>query len=395
MVAYNDFRKVIIVSVEHVASNIKRIRLAKGFSQAQVADLSGLSRVAYGNIEKGVSIPKVSTLQEIACALDVKLQDLIIPVAQLKAVRFRASKRMNSRDQVLADISCWLNDFNFLEDQLQEKLAYAFSSIQLPSLSGGERPMRVAEQARQLLGLNPSESIRDISGLLESSGIKVYPMTSTSEGFFGLSIAASDGGPAIVVNIWDRISVERWIFSAAHELGHLLLHLDTYDVDESFEEEVQEKEANTFASYFLMPDKAFRSEWAETYGLPYVDRVLKVKRIFQVSYKTVLFRLATSSELGDSAWGKFYVQYKQRYGRALGRTDEPDALPPDSFQASFPEVLRSREPDSLSSYAFIEDRLSRLVRVAIESDEVSLSRGAEILRLNLEAMRERVASWVE
>ena len=129
--------------------------------------------------------------------------------------------------------------------------------------------------------------------------------------------------------------------------------------------------------------------------MPYVDRVLKVKRIFQVSYKTVLFRLATGSELGDSAWGKFYAQYKQRYGRALGRTDEAESLPPDSSQASFPEVLRSREPDSLSSYAFIEDRLSRLVRVAIESDEVSLSRGAEILRLDLEAMRERVASWVE
>lgn len=383
------------MSVDHIASNIRRVRLAKGLSQTQIAGLSGLSRAAYGNIEKGSSIPKVSTLQNIARALDVTLQDLITPTTQLKAVRFRASKRMNSRDQVLVDTARWLKDFNALEERLGDKLKYEFNSIRLQSLGDMDRPIRVAEQAREALGLNPNEAIRDIAGLMESSGVKVYPMTSTADGFFGLSIAASDGGPAIVVNVWDRISVERWIFSAAHELGHLLLHLDTYDVDEAFEEDDQEQEANTFASHFLMPVEAFHSEWRETYGLPYIDRVLKVKRIFQVSYKTVLYRLATTTELGNSAWPKFYAHYKQRYRKMLGRTDEPDALLPDSFQATFPEVLRSREPDSLSSYAFIEDRLSRLVRLAIENDEITLSRAAEILRLDLEAMRERVASWVE
>lgn len=389
------FREVIVMSVDYVSSNIRRIRLSRGLSQTQVAESSGLSRVAYGNIEKGNSNPKVSTLQDIARALDVKLQDLITASPRLKAVRFRASKRMNSRDQVLVDISRWLEDFNALEEQLGDRLEYEFNSINVSSQSDVERPVRVAEQARELLGLSPNEAIRDIAGLLESSGIKVCPMASTAGGFFGLSVASSDGGPAIAVNVWDRISVERWIFSAAHELGHLLLHLDAYDVDAAFEEEEQEREANTFASFFLMPDRAFKLEWRETYGLPYIDRVLKVKRIFQVSYKTVLYRLATTTELGDSVWAKFYIQYKQRYGKMLGRTDEPEALLPDSFQASFPEVLRSREPDSLSSYAFIEDRLSRLVRLAIENDEISLSRGAEILRLDLEAMRDRVASWVE
>jgi hypothetical protein len=33
----------------------------------------------------------------------------------------------------------------------------------------------------------------------------------------------SDGGPAVVVNVWGRLSVERWIFTAAHELGHLMI----------------------------------------------------------------------------------------------------------------------------------------------------------------------------
>ncbi len=95
----------------------------------------------------------------------------------------------------------------------------------------------------------------------------------------------------------------------------------------------------------------------------------------------------------NSIWGKFQGAYKLRTGKTLTITDEPEALPPDKFQQS-PEVLRSQEPDSLSPSYFVEDRLSRLVRNAIEKDEITMSRGAEILRLDLEAMREIVSSWV-
>ncbi|QSO48761.1 helix-turn-helix domain-containing protein [Alicyclobacillus mengziensis] len=377
-----------------IGSNLRRIREAKGWSQDKAAELSGISRPAYRNIETGASTPKVSTLQSIADGLGVKLQDLITPVRTLENVRFRALKRMNSREQILNEVARWLDDFNYLENLLQNKENYRFEDLvhRLSSVQAGvERAKRAAELAREELDLHEKEPIRDIAGLLESSGIKLYPISLASDGFFGLSVSELDGGPAVAVNVWERISVERWIFSAAHELGHLLLHLDAYNVNESQEDDSQETEANIFASYFLMPQRAFESEWEETYGLAFVDRVLKVKRIFQVSYKTVLYRLAERD--GGSVWGKFQAAYKSRTGKTLKIMDEPEALLPHSFHQSMSEVLRSQEPDSLSASDFIEDRLSRLVRLAIESDKITLSRGAEILRLDLEAMRERVSSW--
>jgi len=92
-------------------------------------------------------------------------------------------------------------------------------------------------------------------------------------------------------------------------------------------------------------------------------------------------------------WGKFQSDYKRKTGKTLNIKDEPEALlPGEFFQA--PEVLRSKEPHSISSSHFVEDRLSRLVRRAIEKDEITLSRGAEILRLDHEAMRDVVSSWV-
>ncbi len=378
-----------------IGANLRRLREAKGLSQAQVAELAGISRAAYRNIENGSAAPKVTTLQNIANGLEVKLQDLLVPVRPLNKVRFRASKKMNSRDSILTEVARWLDDFNDLENLLNDRETYLFEDLaqELSTNNDADRAKLTAEKARRKLKLSPKEPIHDIAGLLESSGIKVYPITLASDGFFGLSVAKEDGGPAIIVNVWERISVERWIFSAAHELGHLLLHLDSFDINEIAENEDQEAEANVFASHFLMPEKAFKSEWDDTYGLSFVDRVLKVKLIFQVSYKTVLYRLSKYKGLGNWVWGKFQSGYKLRTGKTLGIKDEPEALHPDKFLQA-PEVLRSQEPHSISSSFFLEDRLYRLVRRAIEKDEITMSRGAEILRKDLNDMRDIVSSWV-
>ena len=73
--------------------------------------------------------------------------------------------------------------------------------------------------------------------------------------------------------------------------------------------------------------------------------------------------------------------------------DEPNALSADKFYQA-PEILCSQEPESLSSLHFIENRLSKLVRTAIDKELISLNRGAEILRLNTKTMREVASSWV-
>jgi Zn-dependent peptidase ImmA (M78 family)/DNA-binding XRE family transcriptional regulator len=377
-----------------IGMNLRRIRESKDLSQADVADRSSISRIAYRNIEGGTSTPKVSTLQNIASSMGIKIQDLFVPVRSLKKVRFRALKKMNSRESILSEVAQWLDDFNYLEKILDDTKDYLFRELaqQFSSMpSGAERAKSAAIEARKEFQLSKSEPIRDIAGLLESSGIKVYPLSLASDSFFGLSVAEGEGGPAAVVNVWERISVERWIFSAAHELGHLLLHLDAYDADAMTEDPSQENEANIFASYFLMPSEAFNEEWNDTSGLSFVDRVFKVKQIFQVSYKTVLYRL--SENYGNSIWGKFQGAYKLKTGKTLSISDEPQALSPESFQG-VPESLKSMEPDTLSSSRFMEDRLARLVRKAIEQEEITLSRGAEILRQDLESMRNTVTTWV-
>lgn len=383
------------MTAEVIGRNLLRMRQARGMTQEGLAERAGLTRVGYRNIETGKSMPRVATLRALASALDSPLRDLVSPTLELRHVRFRSLGRLNSREQILEKVSRWLRDFSELEDTLGDHVVYKLADFEAPHGKASlDRARLAAERARLALGLKPKEPVRDICGLLEARGIKVYSVKLASDGFFGLSVGADDGGPAVVVNTWERISVERWIFTAAHELGHLVLHQADYDASEVEEQQDHEQEANVFASHFLMPEGVFWKEWNETAGLPFVDRVLKVKRIFRVSYKTVLYRASEQAPKDVNVWQMFQTDYKRRHGRSLLRVEEPEGVADSAYRASFPESSRAGEPDVLSPKDFLGDRLSRLVRQGVEAGVVSLARGAEVLRIPLVEMRALAASWV-
>jgi hypothetical protein len=59
-----------------------------------------LPAAAYVN---GESKPKMVTLHNLSEVLGVRLYDLAVPVSIPKAIRFRASKKMKIRDQIVLD----------------------------------------------------------------------------------------------------------------------------------------------------------------------------------------------------------------------------------------------------------------------------------------------------
>lgn len=59
----------------YVADSIRRIRLAKGFSQLDLSAAANMSQSFIANIEKGKKEPSAMTLIRIAHALDVSPRD--------------------------------------------------------------------------------------------------------------------------------------------------------------------------------------------------------------------------------------------------------------------------------------------------------------------------------
>jgi len=357
-----------------LACNVRRYRLSRRMSQSSLAKASSVSLPAIRNLEGAKGEPRVRTLQNVAEALGVKLTDLLREERPLQTVRFRSQKKLRSRENILAQVSRWLTDYAQLELLLNQKVP----SVLVPT--PGKDPVSAAAIGRKQLGVAPEDPICDICGLLERMGVRIRLLPIASEGFFGLSVGERDGGPAVVVNSWQRISVERQIFSAAHELGHLVLHESAYDVVCLEENPVEEKEANLFAGHFLMPEAGFCQEWQEAAGLNWVDRVLKVKRVFRVSYKAVLSRLIEDGKADQSVWKEFNIAFQRRWNKKLSGIEEPLGLD-------------SHEPAGLHRFDFYEDRFSRLVRLAVEGDLISFGRGAEMLGIGVSEMQKLFAGW--
>jgi Zn-dependent peptidase ImmA (M78 family) len=242
----------------------------------------------------------------------------------------------------------------------------------------------MAEKVREFLKFN-DEPINNICDLLEANGIKIFLIDSDLKNFFGFCLSTEDDGPAIGVNKSEKISVERKIFTVAHELGHILLHPASFNSAKAKESNDAEKEANIFASHLLMPEKGFKKEWEKNKGLHWVRLTLHVKRVFKVSYKTVLIRAIEEKLIDniDLVWQKFAIDCK-RFGFNLKNHNEPESISQEDF---------GPEPIALDNFDFVDGRLSFLVREAFESEKITMTKAADILGISLMEMRDLSNSW--
>lgn len=385
------------MSLDILSTNLQKLRRAQGLSQDKLALAAGISRIAYLNIERRQSEPRADTLRALANALGVRMPDLLVEAPVLKRVRFRSLKRLKRREQVLVEVGQKLRDFSELETLLHAPSPKDIDALR--AVAAGVRKKgipAVAAAMRAHFGLGAHEPVHDICGLLERQGIKVLSVNIATDAFLGLSVSEEDGGPAVVVNTWERLPVEHWIFSAAHELAHLLLHLQAYQVDEELEDKDQERDADAFASHFLMPEAVFRREWDDTVGMPLFDRVLKVKRVFRVSWRTVLFRL--SEGMADPnqrkvLWIHFANAYKKINSKVLLKMDEPEGVSMDAYRDLSDLHKAGPEPAGMDRHDFQGERLWRLVHQATKGGDITLARGAEILGIKLNEMRDLAESW--
>lgn len=361
-----------------LAKNIYRLRKASGLKQDEVAEKAGLSRAAYLAIEKGRVNAKSETLHRIAEALNVNIRDLFMDLPELKAVRFRMSKiteqKRKAREQEIIKIAIWLKDYNFLEKELGREKEYTLKDIK------EKNPVKLAEKVRVKLGLDANEPVRDIYEVVNKAGIKLHLAEMPMDDFFGVSIGEEEGGPAICVNVSKGISVERQIFTVVHEMGHLIMHKNSYRADIFDDDPKEEREADRFAGYFLMPDDEFKRALERCKGMHWVDAILSVKRYFRVSYLTVIRRLLDLEMVDSSIYQKFNVEYKRMYNISLKLHQEPVAL---------------KEPDSSSNNIIVEKRLHSLVREAVENEIITISRAAEILNISHHEMNNLANSWKE
>ena len=59
------------------ADSVRQTRLARGYSQERLAELSGLQRTYVGAVERGERNISIDNMERIASALEVRMRDLL------------------------------------------------------------------------------------------------------------------------------------------------------------------------------------------------------------------------------------------------------------------------------------------------------------------------------
>lgn len=377
------------MGIQDIGDNVRRHMKIQGLTIPRLSKKIGMGTAALSNLLNGKAEPRSSTLIKLAEGLDIPFDELLADAPRLNSVRFRTAKALSGRekaerDQIRHDTAIWLSDYCFLEKELKAARPYLLDKI-----TDGD-PRSAAMAARDVFKLNPADPVYDISELMEQAGIKLRIRPFGFKKTFGLSIGDEDCGPGIVVNSEEGISVERQLFTIAHELGHLILHKASYKDPEEVENEGEEHEADLFAGTFLVSAEALEKEWEESKGLAFVDRVLKIKKIFKVSYKTLLIRLVQidSSLSLKPLIIRFSQEYKEKYHHDLKDYYEPNSLSPDESNP-----VATYDPQELDFSDLMEDRFARLVRDAYEKEIISMSRAGEMLNLSINEMRTLIRAW--
>jgi Zn-dependent peptidase ImmA (M78 family)/DNA-binding XRE family transcriptional regulator len=268
-------------------------------TKTDLANEVGLELRTISGYESGEYVPSEETL--IGLSRSLRFPEAFFfgqPLAEPRpdVASFRAQSKMTAgqRDMALSQGALALALDHWLSARFE------LPTVSLPILDGVQTPEAAAEWLRQEWGLGVT-SIRNMVHLLESKGIRVFALSVKAKEVDAFSMWQG-GAPYVFLNT--QKTAEHSRFDAAHELGHLLLHRHAAPQGRQ-----AEKEADAFASAFLMPRA---SVLANVPKFPTLDQLIKLKKTWSVSTAALAYRYHHLEVISDWQYRSLYVQMSKR-----------------------------------------------------------------------------------
>jgi Zn-dependent peptidase ImmA (M78 family)/transcriptional regulator with XRE-family HTH domain len=366
---YNNCRKESAMK-EIIAANLICYRKSLGLSQEQLAEQVGITRQSINNYENAKTLPDSKILSALATILGITLDDLLRSQGEgLPNFRFRAHVSFDKNAQFVAQVLRMLQTYNALE-QAVGLASYTPESTPCHQVEGNEKHIQtIATLFRHRLSLGDAP-IANLFQSVEEIGLKVLRQPIPIKDFFGLSACSDIEGAFVLVNS-HNITIERQLFTLAHEIGHLIFHRAEYqnnliEAGTKEEEKAREKVANYFASYLLVPQAEFERMYKLT------QDIIKLKRHFRVSYLVILTRLAEMRiiDFAKEKAKRCAIYKKQHGGQSLQKSME---LPPALLVEDYSE----------------NERYEFLIWQSLKLGKISEMKAAELLNLTVEKLRLR------
>lgn len=303
-------------------ARLTQARLLAGLTKADLAAEMRLSAAAIGQFEAGLATPRAEHIPRLAAVLNVPVGFFAAgrPYARVDAgvAHFRSlrSTRVRERAKAITYVEQVWELTNALERYVE------LPELNLPDISEENLadPTSAARLARAHWNLSPGP-IPHLVRTLETHGIVVTLLPLSKDEAARIDAFSTSQLPRpIVVLTPDRAdNVYRHRFTAAHELGHLLLHRDIASGDHQ-----REREANAFAAELLAPADEIKAELQPRLR---IHELAELSRRWGISIKSLIKRSRELGQTSDSSARRAYQRLNEIQAAGLA-PDEPIASYP-------------------------------------------------------------------
>ncbi|WP_372070169.1 XRE family transcriptional regulator (plasmid) [Tistrella mobilis] len=275
-------------------------RVRRGMTSKSLAENAGIGVDTVTRLEQGRNTPSDDTLFRLSQALDYPLEffygDMVDEI-DIGAVSFRSFSKMTAKDRNAAIAAGTLG--LLLNEWIEER--FGLPQPDLLDLSRESDPEAAAMHLRQHWGLG-QQPIGGLLSLLESKGIRLFSLSENTASVNAFSFWRG-GKPFIYLNNFKTAESSR--FDAAHELGHLVMHKH----GDPKEDRSCEREADRFASAFLMPSDDVRARISSNVT---TDIILRGKMRWRVSAMAMAYRLRSLQLLSEWQYKSICIELSRR-----------------------------------------------------------------------------------
>ena len=338
-----------------LGKNLKYYRLKNNMTKRALADAIGVTPMPITNYENGDRNPNMDTLKLLANALNIKVTDFLANTGgelQFSHGKFRKGSKLGVMNQ------------EYIRETVEEYFGRFF---QVVSFLGGQKVLEpvpeikkipwmddtenASKELRKYLGISINGPVPNLVEILENKGILVLFIEVDSDYFSGMN-GTVNGIPYIVIN--RTMSPARIRSTIVHEVAHFV-----FDWPEDLSDKDEENLATAISGAFLFPkEDAYRE-------LGYKRNAISRAMIMTCKeYGISLFMLVKRARLceiiNDSVEKVFYI----RASKAGWRKAEPDW------------GIQKEEPNLFE----------QLVYRAVTEEEISVQKGAELLKTSYDAV---------
>ena len=338
-----------------LGKNIKYYRLKNNLTKKALADEIGVSPMAITNYENEDRTPNMETLKLLAKALNIRVTDFLENTGstiKFTHGKFRKGSKLGTINQ------------EYIRESVEEYFGRFFQAV---SFLGGQKILEPAPEIKKLKWTDDSEEaahrlrdyldiskngpIDNLVEILENKGILVFFIDIENQYFSGMN-GTVNGIPYIVINA--NMHPARIRSTIVHEVAHF-----AFEWPEDLSEKDEEIIATAISGAFLFPKEDAIRELGYKRNRISLAMTMTCKE-YGISFFMLVKRARICGIINDSVEKEFYIAASKKGWRK----DEPDW----GISKDLPQLFK------------------QLVYRAVTEDEISVQKGAELLKMSYESV---------